>query len=181
LGKQQVEHLKAGNSHSYKWPFHSYESIAAEQSQSYLLSNGTLFQVLTKLCTCRTPSFVEQLIETESGLGEVMKPPEKSFWAKYVSTVTNIVLFNFFIVSTWLGKFFAYPLYLTVASCFAVDVHNSSWSYCHECCHGSSKHTGGASWRAGSTCSTKGANCCSKEKMMTSFLYASHVIGTLCG
>uniref|UniRef100_A0A0D9XR18 ER membrane protein complex subunit 10 n=1 Tax=Leersia perrieri TaxID=77586 RepID=A0A0D9XR18_9ORYZ len=31
----------------------------------------------------RTPSFVDQLIEAENGLGEVVKPPEKSFWAKY--------------------------------------------------------------------------------------------------
>ncbi|KAL6658681.1 hypothetical protein ACP70R_004267 [Stipagrostis hirtigluma subsp. patula] len=30
-----------------------------------------------------TPSFADQLIEAENGLGEVMKPPEKSFWAKY--------------------------------------------------------------------------------------------------
>uniref|UniRef100_J3N7D0 ER membrane protein complex subunit 10 n=1 Tax=Oryza brachyantha TaxID=4533 RepID=J3N7D0_ORYBR len=31
----------------------------------------------------RTPSFVDQLLEAENGLGEVVKPPEKSFWAKY--------------------------------------------------------------------------------------------------
>ncbi|WVZ52917.1 hypothetical protein U9M48_003916 [Paspalum notatum var. saurae] len=31
----------------------------------------------------RTPSFADQLIEADNGLGEVMKPPEKSFWAKY--------------------------------------------------------------------------------------------------
>lgn len=48
-----------------KWTFNSYTVLkTAEQAP-------------------RTPSFVEQLIETESGLGEVMKPPEKSFWAKY--------------------------------------------------------------------------------------------------
>lgn len=48
-----------------KWTFNSYTILkTADQAP-------------------RTPSFVEQLIETESGLGEVMKPPEKSFWAKY--------------------------------------------------------------------------------------------------
>lgn len=31
----------------------------------------------------RTPSFADQLMEADNGLGEVMKPPEKSFWAKY--------------------------------------------------------------------------------------------------
>ncbi|GJN06771.1 hypothetical protein PR202_ga24528 [Eleusine coracana subsp. coracana] len=39
--------------------------------------------ILTKFLACRTPSFADQLIEAENGLGEVMKPPEKSFWAKY--------------------------------------------------------------------------------------------------
>lgn len=48
-----------------KWTFNSYTVLkTAEQAP-------------------RTPSFVDQLIESENGLGEVVKPPEKSFWAKY--------------------------------------------------------------------------------------------------
>ncbi|KAK3118565.1 hypothetical protein QOZ80_9BG0701590 [Eleusine coracana subsp. coracana] len=48
-----------------KWTFNSYTVLkTAEQAP-------------------RTPSFADQLIEAENGLGEVMKPPEKSFWAKY--------------------------------------------------------------------------------------------------
>ncbi|KAL6658679.1 hypothetical protein ACP70R_004265 [Stipagrostis hirtigluma subsp. patula] len=48
-----------------KWTFSSYTILkTAEQAP-------------------RTPSFADQLIEAENGLGEVMKPPEKSFWAKY--------------------------------------------------------------------------------------------------
>ncbi|KAL6658682.1 hypothetical protein ACP70R_004268 [Stipagrostis hirtigluma subsp. patula] len=48
-----------------KWTFSSYTVLkTAEQAP-------------------RTPSFADQLIEAENGLGEVMKPPEKSFWAKY--------------------------------------------------------------------------------------------------
>ncbi|XP_010930251.1 uncharacterized protein [Elaeis guineensis] len=31
----------------------------------------------------RTPTFAEELLAGESGLGEGVKPPEKSFWAKY--------------------------------------------------------------------------------------------------
>nr|CAD1819931.1 unnamed protein product [Ananas comosus var. bracteatus] len=31
----------------------------------------------------RTPTFAEQLMEAENELGEGVKPPEKSFWAKY--------------------------------------------------------------------------------------------------
>ncbi|CAO2148642.1 unnamed protein product [Urochloa humidicola] len=48
-----------------KWTFSSYTILkTAEQAP-------------------RTPSFVDQLLEADNGLGEVMKPPEKSFWAKY--------------------------------------------------------------------------------------------------
>ncbi|AQK49544.1 uncharacterized protein LOC100192648 precursor [Zea mays] len=48
-----------------KWTFSSYTILkTAEQAP-------------------RTPSFADQLIEADNGLGEVMKPPEKSFWAKY--------------------------------------------------------------------------------------------------
>ena len=114
------------------------------------------YNMLTKLCTCRTPSFVDQLIEAENGLGEVVKSPEKSFWAKYVSNSCK-----------YLRKLFLVPFNLTIASCFSVDVHHSSWSHCHECCHGSSEHAGGASWRAGPTWSSKGTKCCSKEKMIS--------------
>ncbi|XP_062182637.1 uncharacterized protein LOC133886808 [Phragmites australis] len=48
-----------------KWTFNSYTLLkTAEQAP-------------------RTPSFSDQLMEADNGLGEVMKPPEKSFWAKY--------------------------------------------------------------------------------------------------
>jgi len=48
-----------------KWTFSSYTILkTAEQAP-------------------RTPSFVDQLLEADNGLGEVIKPPEKSFWAKY--------------------------------------------------------------------------------------------------
>ncbi|CAO2152185.1 unnamed protein product [Urochloa humidicola] len=48
-----------------KWTFSSYTILkTAEQAP-------------------RTPSFVDQLLEADNGLGEVMQPPEKSFWAKY--------------------------------------------------------------------------------------------------
>ncbi|TVU25907.1 hypothetical protein EJB05_28427 [Eragrostis curvula] len=51
-----------------KWTFNSYTVLkTAEQAP-------------------RTPSFADQLIEADNGLGEVMKPPEKSFWAKYQQT-----------------------------------------------------------------------------------------------
>lgn len=51
--------------------------------------------ILTKFFGSRTPSFADQLIEAENGLGEVMKSPEKSFWAKYVSTCSNYIFFMF--------------------------------------------------------------------------------------
>lgn len=40
---------------------------------------------------------MDQLLEADNGLGEVMKPPEKSFWAKYVSYCPKylFILFNF--------------------------------------------------------------------------------------
>lgn len=34
--------------------------------------------------TCRTPTFAEELLAAEEGVGEGVKPPERSFWAKYV-------------------------------------------------------------------------------------------------
>lgn len=46
------------------------------------MENSYLMLVLM----CRTPTFVEQLIASESPLEEGVKPPEKSFWAKYVSS-----------------------------------------------------------------------------------------------
>lgn len=49
--------------------------------------------ILTKFFASRTPSFADQLIEAENGLGEVMQPPEKSFWAKYVSTCSSYIFF----------------------------------------------------------------------------------------
>jgi hypothetical protein len=51
-------------------------------------------------------------------------------------------------------------------TCFAVDVHHSSWSHCHKCCYGSSEHTRGASCRPGSTWRTTSTRCCCKEKMI---------------
>uniref|UniRef100_A0A0E0F4J5 ER membrane protein complex subunit 10 n=1 Tax=Oryza meridionalis TaxID=40149 RepID=A0A0E0F4J5_9ORYZ len=48
-----------------KWVFNSYTVLKTSEQAP------------------RTPSFVDQLIEAENGLGEVVKPPEKSFWAKY--------------------------------------------------------------------------------------------------
>ncbi|KAF0896148.1 hypothetical protein E2562_019642 [Oryza meyeriana var. granulata] len=48
-----------------KWTFNSYTVLKTSEQAP------------------RTPSFVDQLIEAENGLGEVVKPPEKSFWAKY--------------------------------------------------------------------------------------------------
>jgi hypothetical protein len=121
-----------------KWVFNSYTVLKTSEQAP------------------RTPSFVDQLIEAENGLGEVVKSPEKSFWAKYVSNSCK-----------YLRKLFLVPFNLTIASCFSVDVHHSSWSHCHECCHGSSEHAGGASWRAGPTWSSKGTKCCSKEKMIS--------------
>ena len=67
-----------------------------------MVTNGVLslleqsqrsFRILTNFCACRTPSFADQLIEADNGLGEVMKPPEKSFWAKYVSNCTKYLLY----------------------------------------------------------------------------------------
>ena len=52
-----------------------------------------LILTCTNFCACRTPSFADQLIEADNGLGEVMKPPEKSFWAKYVSNCTKYLLY----------------------------------------------------------------------------------------
>ncbi|EAY80549.1 hypothetical protein OsI_35730 [Oryza sativa Indica Group] len=48
-----------------KWVFNSYTVLKTSEQAP------------------RTPSFVDQLIEAENGLGEVVKSPEKSFWAKY--------------------------------------------------------------------------------------------------
>ncbi|XP_052137501.1 uncharacterized protein LOC127755931 isoform X2 [Oryza glaberrima] len=48
-----------------KWVFNSYTVLKTSEQAP------------------RTPSFVDQLIEAENGPGEVVKPPEKSFWAKY--------------------------------------------------------------------------------------------------
>lgn len=55
------------------------------------------FKFFYKICARRTPSFVDQMLEADNGLGEVMKPPEKSFWAKYVSYCFKYVVtaFNF--------------------------------------------------------------------------------------
>uniref|UniRef100_A0A0E0MEH8 ER membrane protein complex subunit 10 n=1 Tax=Oryza punctata TaxID=4537 RepID=A0A0E0MEH8_ORYPU len=48
-----------------KWVFNSYTVLKTSEQAP------------------RTPSFVDQSMEAENGLGEVVKPPEKSFWAKY--------------------------------------------------------------------------------------------------
>lgn len=58
---------------------------------SLLEQSQRSFQILANFA-CRTPSFADQLIEADNGLGEVMKPPEKSFWAKYVSNCTKYLL-----------------------------------------------------------------------------------------
>lgn len=34
----------------------------------------------------RTPVFADDILVGEAGEGEDVKPPEKSFWAKYVSS-----------------------------------------------------------------------------------------------
>lgn len=34
----------------------------------------------------RTPTFAEEILQAEAIEGEGVKPPEKSFWAKYVRT-----------------------------------------------------------------------------------------------
>ena len=60
---------------------------------SLLEQSQRSFWILTNFCACRTPSFADQLIEADNGLGEVMKPPEKSFWAKYVSNCTKYLLY----------------------------------------------------------------------------------------
>ena len=59
-----------------------------------------LILTCTNFCACRTPSFADQLIEADNGLGEVMKPPEKSFRAKYVSNCTKYLLYfvNIFVL-----------------------------------------------------------------------------------
>lgn len=36
---------------------------------------------------------MDQLLEADNGLGEVIKPPEKSFWAKYVSYCSKYLHF----------------------------------------------------------------------------------------
>jgi hypothetical protein len=46
-----------------------------------IMENSYLMLVLM----CRTSTFVEQLITSESPLEEGVKPLEMSFWAKYVS------------------------------------------------------------------------------------------------
>ncbi|GJN28119.1 hypothetical protein PR202_gb16203 [Eleusine coracana subsp. coracana] len=92
-----------------KWTFNSYTVLKTAEQAPRLASNLTIkvvsscsscapelapiapprrsgtpcHYILTKFLACRTPSFADQLIEAENGLGEVMKPPEKSFWAKY--------------------------------------------------------------------------------------------------
>lgn len=43
-----------------------------------------LSYILDFVC-CRTPVFAEEILGEEGVEGEVAKPPEKSFWAKYVS------------------------------------------------------------------------------------------------
>lgn len=48
-----------------KWTFNSYT----------VMKNGEQAR--------RTPTFTEELLAAETGEGEVLKPPEKSFWAKY--------------------------------------------------------------------------------------------------
>jgi hypothetical protein len=98
-----------------------------------------------------------------------MKPPEKSFWAKYVSNCTKYLPYfvHYLRVCVCVGMFLCFPLVWLV--CFAVDVHHSAWSYCHECCYGSCQHTRG-SCRAGPTWSTTGTCCCCwEEEMMAAF------------
>lgn len=71
----------------------------------------------------RTPIFTEEALIGDHGEAEVVKPPERSFWAKYVSV-------------------FAIPFYLTLKVCFlmllklcchSVDVLDPSWPCRHEC------------------------------------------------
>ena len=122
---------------------------------------------------------MDQLLEADNGLGEVIKPPEKSFWAKYVSCCSRY-LFTLTIPSVSAYSYVStFPFNLTC--CFAVDVHYSSWSHCHECRYGSCKHTRGTSSRAGPTWSTTSTSCCCKEKMIAvMFFNFYHVIGIIC-
>jgi len=62
--------------------------------------------------------------------------------------------------------------------CFAVDVHHSAWSYCHECCYGSGQHTRG-SCRAGPTWSRTGTCCCCREEKMMAASMFSHTVGII--
>ena len=148
-----------------------------------MVTNGVLslleqsqrsFRILTNFCACRTPSFEDQLIEADNGLGEVMKPPEKSFWAKYVSNCTKYLLY--------FVKYLRVCVCIHVPSvglvCFAVDVHHSAWSYCHECCYGSGQHTRG-SCRAGPTWSRTGTCCCCREEKMMAASMFSHTVGII--
>ncbi|EEC67973.1 hypothetical protein OsI_35729 [Oryza sativa Indica Group] len=66
----------------------AWSALAAlSAATTALLPSKWVFNSYTVLKTSdqapRTPSFVDQLIEAENGLGEVVKSPEKSFWAKY--------------------------------------------------------------------------------------------------
>jgi hypothetical protein len=90
---------------------------------SVLEQSRRSFQILTIFCACRTPSFADQLIEADNGLGEVMKPPEKSFWAKYVSNCTKYLLY--------------FVQYLCVCVCLCMYVSTTSFSliclFCSGC------------------------------------------------
>lgn len=48
------------------------------------------FQTLSFSCSWnRTPAFAEEILGGENGEGEAVMPPERSFWAKYVSILKN--------------------------------------------------------------------------------------------
>lgn len=68
--------------------FHVPVKLSSVQvTQMHCLSSLTVFVLTVVICSCRTPVFTEEVTVGENGEVEVL-PPERSFWAKYVSMIS---------------------------------------------------------------------------------------------
>lgn len=78
--------------------------------------------------------FSEDAPGGENGEGESVQPPERSFWAKYVSDLcsnyTNVLFPTYSAKETLLIHFFSY----------SVDVLDPPWANCHECYYSSNEY-----------------------------------------
>lgn len=129
------------------------------------------------MCYSRAPIFTEDILGGEGGEGEAVQPPERSFWAKYVS------FREFIIIICQCRESFHFLIFLCVTF-LSVDVPYPPRTHCHERHNSSNESAGGTGcWPVSQSSST--AHCspawwstfCCAEKIVCLLISISRLNG----